>query len=82
MANKKITMDNVAVGDIFLSGYVRTPSGKMAPQYKITVVAIGADANRFGNPDKLLTVNVQSYEGVMIDHEKLVWFSVISKGLV
>jgi hypothetical protein len=78
MTNKQITMDNVAVGDIFYSGHVYAPSGETVPKYKITVVAVGAVERYFGNPDKKLTVMFQSYGGLnRIGYEYFIRFSTI-----
>jgi hypothetical protein len=78
MTNKQITMDNVAVGDILYSGYVYAPDGKMVPKYEITIVAVGdAVEQRFMLLDRLLTVDVRTHEGILIDCDRSIWYSTI-----
>jgi hypothetical protein len=50
----------------------------MVPKYEITIVAVGAAVEqRFGVPDRLLTVDVRTHEGILIDCDRLNWFSTI-----
>ena len=72
--------ETVAVGDTFSSGL--QSMGDSVWGYKSLVLATGPIETRFGKPDRVVTVKIQSTSGNVIDNSKRIWVSQLLKGLV
>lgn len=72
--------DTVKVGDTYLGGH----SGTFAAgfMYVSTVLAVGEIGTRFGNPDRIVTVRIESSRGTLVDASKNIWVSQLLRGLV
>ena len=74
------TYDTVAVGDQFGSG-VSTFGGR-GWYYISTVLAVNPVSKRFGKDDRIVQVRIQTSDGSVTDHSKLIWVSQLRQGLV
>ena len=74
------TYDTVAVGDQFSSG-VSTFGGR-GWYYISTVLAVNPVSKRFGKDDRIVQVRIQTSDGSVTDHSKLIWVSQLRQGLV
>lgn len=74
------TFDTVAVGDQFGSGF--TTFGGRAWFYISTVLDVEPISKRFGKDDRIVRVRVETNEGLVTDHSKLIWVSQLRAGLV
>ena len=74
------TYDTVAVGDQFGSG-VSTFGGR-GWIYISTVLAVDPVSKRFGKDDRIVQVRIQTNDGSVTDHSKLIWVSQLRQGLV
>ena len=74
------TYDTVAVGDQFGRG-VSTFGGR-GWYYISTVLAVNPVSKRFGKDDRIVQVRIQTSDGSVTDHSKLIWVSQLRQGLV
>ena len=72
--------DKVAVGDTFSSGL--QSMGDRVWGYKSLVLEVGPIETRFGQPDRVVAVKIQSTSGNVVDASKKIWVSQLLKGLV
>ena len=80
MCKKNPSLNDVAVGDIFVTEPVS--SRLSLHSYISTVRNVGELTTRFGKPDRVLTVQVASTRGLVIDVSKQLWWSQLIAGLV
>ena len=72
--------DQVQIGDQYMGGNSGTfTSGFM---YISTVLAVDEIGIRFGNPDRIVTVRVESTRGTLVDASKQIWVSQLLRCLV
>jgi hypothetical protein len=79
-SKKNPTFEEVKVGDRYISTL------KMQNQkpwfYVSTVLSVEPISMRFGKPDRIVSVKIETNEGKVIDQEKKIWVSQLQKGLV
>ena len=78
--NPGATLENVRVGDVFMSSFNR--AGEYTWWNESEVLEVGKMETRFGKPDRVLTVKIVTNSGRVIDKKKQIWFSQLRKGLV
>ena len=72
--------DQVQIGDQYMGGNSGTfTAGFM---YISTVLSVDEIGTRFGNPDRIVTVRVESTRGTLVDASKQIWVSQLLRGLV
>jgi hypothetical protein len=74
------TFDTVVVGDQFRSGI--STFGDRGWFYISTVLAVDPISKRFGKDDRIVRVRVETNEGLVTEHSKLIWVSQLRQGLV
>ena len=78
-------LENVVPGDVFVS--FNSATLQYGFSYEATVIRADTIMKRFGCDDRILTVcvhsvNLETGAKTVVDYEKLIWHSVLSKGLV
>lgn len=77
---KNPSYDQVAVGDTYTSALQY--AGGQAWFYTSHVLKVHDASMRFGKIDRIVTVEIQSSSGNIIDKNKLLWVSDLLAGLV
>jgi hypothetical protein len=75
------TYDQVKVGDRFGSDTQLT-SGNGYFYYISTVLKVDPVSTRFGNPDRIVRVRIETNTGTVVDANKPMWVSQLLQGLV
>jgi hypothetical protein len=69
--------EDVKIGDVY------TSESAFTSVYVSTVLKVEPISNRFGKPDRIVSVKIQTWpDGNVIDHNKKIWVSQLLKGSV
>lgn len=83
MSDSKVnpSFTDVKIGDLYYTGMIFSLGGHTWA-YISTVLDMEDISTRFGKPDRIVTVRVETNAGKVIDTSKKIWVSQLLQGLV